>query len=187
MESKEKKIENGLRQIEEILREVVKDSRPCKFIQKITEQWEIEESELNELWHQTCDGSVEEEEDVEINYKRLKRMKVSALKEICLEKGFSPKGKKIELIARILDTTTSDLEVLTTKKKKAPSRERVILKKHKKFDEYFWHPATNFLMKDKKTGVIGKISGKEDDQTIIELSENDLVLCQNWGFPVHTE
>ena len=184
MASNEKKIEDGLRQIEEILRAVIKDSRPCEFIQKIAEQWKIEESELNDLWYQT--GGIIGE-DIEISYKKLKRMKVDALKDICLEKGFSPKGKKTELIARILNTTTSDLETLNTKKKKVSSKKRIILKKHKKFDEYFWHPATNFLMRDKKTGVVGKISGKEDDQTIAELSEDDLVMCQNWGFPVHIE
>ena len=56
------------------------------------------------------------------------------------------------------------------------------MRKHKFFDEYFYHNETRFLLKSKKEGVIGKLDDVGD--SILPLDTKDIEKCQELNLKV---
>ena len=67
-------------------------------------------------------------------------------------------------------------------KKKNP---RLVMRKHKFFDEYFYHNETRFLLKSKKEGVIGKLD--EAGVKILPLDTNDVEKCKELNLKVKSD
>ncbi len=61
----------------------------------------------------------------------------------------------------------------------------LVFRRHRQFNHLLWHPATGFVMRNKKEGIIGKIVEKREGESKVdtELSAADIKKCKELNLP----
>lgn len=145
-----------------------------KFIHAIAERYSIPVNDLFDLLPSPSSSSLDSHPTP-----IYEKMTAVELKKLCKEKGLKVSGTKADLIQRLKDPTPL---VTNSKKKKneVPLIHKKILHnaktinvKRNQFGRYE-DPSTNFVFSDTTMKVIGK---QLEDGTVGELSEEDLLLC----------
>ena len=137
------------------------------FLNEINNRFNIDIDELKRIW-ELC--NIKRVSDIEY-----KKMKKPELVKLCNEAGVNSKGKKSDLIARLLScknkTTVIDIAIKNS--------ERSIIKIRKNSFNNYTHESSSLVFDPNESIVIGK---QADDGTVLELTLDDINTCNKLKF-----
>ena len=143
-----------------------------KFIDDISNKFTIDKDKIIDLW----ESKEKEEEKVDTTNEKthkLKSLKKKELEVLCKEKGLSDKGKKEDLINRLISNINKADTVINTILTGLSS---IMITKNK-FGNYE-HCPTKFIF-NKTTKIV---IGKQEGEKIISLTERDIEICNQYKF-----
>ena len=143
-----------------------------KFIEDISNKFTIDKDKLNDLW-ESKDKNVEKEDNTKEKAQKLKLLKKKELEELCKQKGLSEKGKKEELINRLISNVNKTDTVINTILTGLSSI-TIVKNKYGNYE----HSSTKFIFNKSNKLVIGKQEGEK----VISLTERDIEICNQYKF-----
>ena len=165
------------------------ENRIGEFINIITHKYSLPKSELLQIWGEIGEIVTEktsEKEEVE-ETKTIEKVETNQ-KGKCVytySRG-ARKGQKCLASVKCGDFCCKHNKSKTAAKIKNEEN-RIVMKRHKIFQDFFWHPETNFLLKTKKEGVCAKLIEERGEVKKVPLLLGDFELCKSWGFKFKVE
>ena len=147
------------------------------YISNISKKYNINESELVNLWYGGCATEIKSSSNEESN--ELSKLTKNEIIEMCKTKNIKVSGTKNELISRLLECnkkTSSTPQISITKKliEKIP---KIEIKKNAHGN--YEHLETTFVINNKTQKVYGK---QNKDGSISNLTTEDINLCNKYKF-----
>ena len=137
------------------------------FLNELNNRFNIDIDELKRIWDLCNNKSVSEAE--------YKKMKKPELVRLCNEAGVNAKGKKSDLIARLLScknkTNVIDIAIKNS--------DRSVIKIRKNSFNNYTHESSSLVFDPNESIVIGK---QADDGTVVELTVDDINMCNQLKF-----
>lgn len=146
------------------------------YISNISKKYNINESELVNLWYGGSATEIKSSSNEESN--ELSKLTKNEIIEMCKTKNIKVSGTKNELISRLLEcnnkTTTSQISITKKLIEKIP---KIEIKKNAHGN--YEHLETTFVINNKTQKVYGK---QNKDGSISNLTTEDINLCNKYKF-----